>query len=173
MPNDHPPLFIPRPGLEIIPWAALTRVSVPGCAALSPRLSGLSSAAFGPLVICAVYQCLLTVFRTEPYVRRGELNRVAQLRLVMTNLARARSALSPSCFSISLALSILRLLLPSFSIPLAILGFLGIGRISEQIFNSFWGGLDIQQQVELKRKAYQLGIYLRYRLDLFEAGLVP
>jgi hypothetical protein len=173
MPNDYPPLAIPRPGLEIIPWAALARVSVPGCAALSPRLCGLASGTFGPLVTCAVYQILLTVFRTEPYVRRGELNRAAQLRLVMTNLVRVRAAWSPSCFSISLAFSMLRLLLPSVSIPLAIFGVLGIGRISERMFNSFWDGLDAQQQAGLKRKAYQAGIDLRYRLDLFEAGLVP
>ena len=173
MRNDDPPLAIPRPGLEIVPWAALTRVSVPGCAALSPRLCGLASATFGPLVICAVYQSLLTVFRTEPYVRRGELNRVAQLRMVMTNLVRAKAALSPSCFSVSLALSMLRLLLPAVSIPLAIFAVFGIGRISERMFNSFWDGLDAQQQAELKRKAYQAGIDLRYRLDLFEAGLVP
>jgi hypothetical protein len=67
----------------------------------------------------------------------------------------------------------LRLLLPSVSIPLAIFGVLGIGRISERMFNSFWDGLDAQQQAGLKRKAYQAGIDLRYRLDLFEAGLVP
>jgi hypothetical protein len=41
------------------------------------------------------------------------------------------------------------------------------------MFNSFWDGLDAQQQAGLKRKAYQAGIDLRYRLDLFEAGLVP
>ncbi|MFN9646408.1 MAG: hypothetical protein ACK6BG_15110 [Cyanobacteriota bacterium] len=87
--------------------------------------------------------------------------------LVQTNLAGASSSLS-----VSLTLSFLLLLIPSLSLPLTVFGILGIGRISEKMFNAFWDGLNSGQKAELRRRAYAAGANFRYRLDGHEISLI-
>ena len=172
MPRDSESLSLPKPGLEITPWAALTRIPLPGCTTVFPRLRNLGEATLGPLLICAIYQGLLTTLRTEAAVRRGELNRTRQLRLVMGSLVQTNQAGTSSSLSVSLTLSFLLLLIPSLSLPLTVLGILGIGRISERMFNAFWDGLNSGQKVELRRRAYAAGANLRYRADGREISLI-
>jgi hypothetical protein len=172
MPRDSESLSLPRPGLEISPWAALTRIPLPVCRSLFPRLRILGEATLGPLLIFAIYQGLLSILRTEASVRRGELNRTRQLRLVMSSLVQTHHVGGPSSFSVSLALSFLSLLIPSLSLPLTIFGIFGIGRISERMFNAFWDGLNSGQKAELRRRAYAAGANLRYRLDGHEMSLI-
>jgi hypothetical protein len=172
MPRDSESFSLPKPGLEITPWAALTRIPLPSCTALLPRLRNLGEAALGPLVICAIYQGLLTTLRTEAAVRRGELNRKRQLRLVMGSLVQIHQAGTSSSLSVSLTMSFLLLLIPSLSLPLTVFGILGIGRISDRVFNAFWDGLNSGQKAELRRRAYAAGANLRYRVDGHEISLV-
>jgi hypothetical protein len=172
MPPDSESFSVPRPGLEITPWAALTRIPLPGCTTLFPRLRILGEATLGPLLICAIYQGLLTTLRTEAAVRRGELNRRRQLRLVMGSLLQSHQAGSSSSLSVSITMSFLLLLIPSLSLPLTIFGILGIGRISERMFNAFWDGLNSGQKAELRRRAYAAGANFRYRLDGHEISLI-
>jgi hypothetical protein len=172
MPRDSESFSLPKPGLEITPWAALTRIPLPSCTALLPRLRNLGEAALGPLVICAIYQGLLTTLRTEAAVRRGELNRKRQLRLVMSSLVQIHQAGTSSSLSVSLTMSFLLLLIPSLSLPFTVFGILGIGRISERVFNAFWDGLNSGQKAELRRRAYAAGANLRYRVDGHEISLV-
>jgi hypothetical protein len=135
-------------------------------------LRNLGEATLGPLLICAIYQGLLTTLRTEAAVRRGELNRTRQLRLVMGSLVQTNQAGTSSSLGVSLTLSFLLLLIPSLSLPLTVLGILGIGRISERMFNAFWDGLNSGQKVELRRRAYAAGANLRYRADGREISLI-
>lgn len=172
MSRDSEPLSLPKPGLEITPWAALTRIPLPGCATLAPRLRNLGEATLGPLLICAIYQGLLTTLRTEAGVRRGELNRTRQLRLVMGSLVQIQPAGASSSLSVSLTLSFLLLLIPSLSLPLTVFGILGISRISERMFNAFWDGLNSGQKAELRRRAYAAGVNFRYRVDGHEISLI-
>ena len=48
---------------------------------------------------------------------------------------------------------------------------LGVGRISEGMFNAFWDGLNTGQKAELRRKAFASGMNLRYRLDGWDVSL--
>jgi hypothetical protein len=172
MPRESESFSLPKPGLEITPWAALTRIPLPGCTTLLPRFRILGAATLGPLLICAIYQGLLATLRTEAAVRRGELNRRRQLRLVMGSLVQTHAAGSPSTLSVSLTMSFLLLLIPSLSLPLTLFGILGVGRISEKLFNAFWDGLNSGQKAELRRRAYAAGANLRYRVDGHEILLI-
>jgi hypothetical protein len=90
----------------------------------------------------------------------------------MGSLVQTHAAGSPSSLSISLTMSFLLLLIPSLSLPLTLFGILGIGRISEKMFNAFWDGLNSGQKAELRRRAYSAGANLRYRIDGHEIVLI-
>jgi hypothetical protein len=62
-------------------------------------------------------------------------------------------------------LSLLRLLVPSLTLPFALWGFLGIGHVSAKLINSFWDGMNDREKEELKRRVFAAGANLRYRLD--------
>jgi hypothetical protein len=171
MPRHPDTPSLPRAGLEIAPLAALARFPFPPCAAALPNLRLLGASTFSPLVVCSVYQGLLTALRTEAGVRRGDLNRRRQLHLILTSLVPPPEAGGARTFSISLSLSLLRLLLPSLTLPLGVLAVLGIGGISERMFNAFWDGLSLPQRAELRRRAFAAGVNFRYRLDGWEATL--
>jgi hypothetical protein len=70
-----------------------------------------------------------------------------------------------STFSIGLTLSLLRLLVPSLTLPFALWGLLGIGPVSAKLINSFWDGMNDREREELKRRVFAAGANLRYRLD--------
>ncbi|MFN9545802.1 MAG: hypothetical protein ACK6AD_01835 [Cyanobacteriota bacterium] len=165
MPHNPEVPPIPRAGLEIAPLAALVRIPFPPCAAALPRLRVLGESTIGAVVVCAAYQTVLTTLRTESSVRRGEFNRRRQINLVLNSLVPSLQEGIPPSFSLSLSLSLLRLLLPSLSLPLGIFGVLGVGKISERLFNAYWDGLNHGQKAELRRKAFAAGMNLRYRLD--------
>jgi hypothetical protein len=73
--------------------------------------------------------------------------------------------------NLSLTLSVLQLLVPSLRLPLTVWGVLGVGRISERVFNAFWDGLNAGQKAELRRKAFAAGVNLRYKMDGWDVTL--
>lgn len=162
---------IPRAGLEIVPLAALTRIPFPACAAALPRLRLLGQSTIGAVAVCALYQTLLTALRTESSVRRGEFNRRRQINLVLGSIVTTDQTGLSRSLSLSLTLSVLRLLVPSLSLPLTVWGVFGVGRISERMFNAFWDGLNPGQKAELRRKAFAAGMNLRYKLDGWDVTL--
>lgn len=164
-------LSIPRAGVEIVPLAALTRIPFPPCAAALPRLRLLGQTTIGAVVVCALYQTLLTALRTESSVRRGEFNRRRQINLVLGSIVTPDQKGIPRSLSLSLTLSVLQLLVPSLSLPLTVWGVFGVGRISERMFNAFWDGLNPGQKAELRRKAFAAGTNLRYKLDGWDVTL--
>lgn len=170
MSRDPESIPTPRAGMEIVPLAALTRIPFPSCAALS-RLRLLGEFTLGPLVVFAAYQTVLTALRTESSVRLGELNRGRQIQLILASLVQSSPDGVPSIFGLSLSMSLLRLLLPSLSLPLGLWGVLGVGRVSERLFNAFWDGLNPGQQAELRRRAFAAGVNLRFRLDGYQTTL--
>jgi hypothetical protein len=150
--------------MEIVPLAALTRIPFPPCAAALPRLRLLGESTVGAVVVCALYQTVLTALRTESCVRRGDFNRRRQINLVLGSFVSPVQGGIPKNLRLSLTLSVLRLLFPSLSLPLTVWGMFGVGRISERMFNAFWDGLNPGQKAELRRKAYAAGMNFRYKL---------
>jgi hypothetical protein len=158
-------LSIPQVGMEIVPLASLTRIPIPLKTTAFPRIKLLGGSILGPLVVCAVYQAVLTVLRTESGVRLGEINRRRQLALVVETIFVRTKGQGSSSLQMSVLLSILRLLLPSISFPLGILGFLAVGKVCERTFNAYWESLNHGQKAEMRRKVFAAGMNFRYRVD--------
>ncbi len=165
MKRDSDSFSVPRAGMEIAPLAALTRIPLPTFGTALPRLRLLGESTVGAVLVFALYQTFLTALRTESSVRRGEFNRRHQINLVLGSMVSPAQGGIPKSLSISLTLSVLRLLVPSLSLPLTIWGAFGVGRISERMFNAFWDGLNPGQKAELRRKAFAAGTNLRYKMD--------
>jgi len=156
MARDRDPLQIPRAGLEIAPLAGLVSIPLPGSPASAPSLRLLSESTLGAVVVFGIYQALLSALRSEALVRRGALDRRAQVRLVCETawVAMQQGA------AVGLTLTLVLLVLPWLSLPLALLGAVGVGRASFDLAHAFWDGLSLQQRNELHRAAYAAGVSL-------------
>lgn len=147
---------MPRAGLEMAPLAGLVSIPLPGPPA--PLHSGrlLSESTLGAVVVFGIYQALLSALRCEALVRRGELDRRDQLRIVRDT---AWTAMQQGA-AFGLVLSMLLLVLPWLSVPLGVLSVVGVGRASLDLAHAFWDGLSLQQRAELHRAAYAAGVSL-------------
>ncbi len=156
MGRDRDPDRIPRAGFELAPLAGLT--SLPLSGGPSPLGTGrmLSEATLGAVLVYAVYQALLTGLRTEAMVRRAELSRASQVRLIGSSVWGSIQ----DGAAIGLALSLLLLVFPWLSLPLGILSVVGLGKASLDLFHAFWDGLDDHQKSELHEAAYAAGVNL-------------
>jgi hypothetical protein len=63
--------------------------------------------------------------------------------------------------AVSLALGVVLLVFPWLSMPLAVLGLVGMGKASLDLFHAFWDGLDELQRAELLAASLQAGVNLR------------
>jgi len=156
MGRDRDPDRLPRAGFEVAPLAGLTSLPLGGGPAPLGTGRMLSEATLGAVVVYAVYQALLTGLRTEAMVRRSQLSRSAQARLI----GRSVWGSIQDGAAIGLALSLLLLVFPWLSLPLGILSVVGLGRASLDLFHAFWDGLDDQQKSELHEAAYAAGVNL-------------
>jgi len=156
MGRDRDPDRLPRAGFEVAPLAGLTSLPLGGGPAPLGTGRMLSEATLGAVVVYAVYQALLTGLRTEAMVRRSQLSRSAQARLI----GRSVWGSIQDGAAIGLALSLLLLVFPWLSLPLGILSVVGLGKASLDLFHAFWDGLDDQQKSELHEAAYAAGVNL-------------
>ncbi|MFM8277731.1 MAG: hypothetical protein ACKN89_12255 [Cyanobium sp.] len=168
MTSKDPSISLPNPGLEIVPFAALTRVPLPPLFPKFPKLTTLGESLLGPLLIYMCYQSLLTYLRTDSNVRRGEFARRDQFKLILKSLSQSFDAPNRSTLQACVLFSVMRLILPSLGLPLGIWGFLSILRVCEKSFNSYWDGLNYGQQAELKRSVFASAMNLRYRLEGYD-----
>lgn len=153
MARDRDPFRIPRAGWEAAPLAALVSLPLPGAPG-SARF--LSESTLGAVVVYATYQALLSGLRSEALVRRGELQRRQQARLILETVWEAVK----DGAAIGLALSLVLLVLPWIAVPLGVLGVVGIGKASLDLVHAFWDGLSPAQRRELHQEAYAAGINL-------------
>ena len=152
MARERNPLRMPAIGLEAIPLAALARLPLPG----RGGGRGLASSTLGGVAVFVAYQVLLTGLRSEALVRRGLIDRPRQLLLIASAMAlAAREGLA-----VSLPLGLLLLLLPSLAAPLGVLGVVGLGKASLDLFHAVWDGLDSRQQGRLHAAAHAAGVSL-------------
>lgn len=150
------PHGIPRAGLEMVPLALLARIPLPGGAGVAGPSRVVCEASLGSIAVFGIYQALLCGLRTEALVRRGELDRRRQRRLV---LASAWLAIQDGA-AIGLTFRLLLLALPWLALPLGLLSVLGCGRASLDLAHAFWDGLSPAQRAELHRSAYAAGLNL-------------
>ncbi|MEB3316610.1 MAG: hypothetical protein VKO39_00490 [Cyanobacteriota bacterium] len=156
MTRERDPFQIPRAGLEAVPlagWAVLP-FSVPRSALSSRPL--VTEATLAGMVVFGVYQALLSGLRSEGLVRRGVLSRSAQARLI---LATVWDAMKEGT-AVGLVLSLVVLVCPWLALPLTVMGAVGLGKASVDLFHAFWDGLSISQRRQLHAAAYDAGVNL-------------
>ena len=167
MGRERDPFRIPRAGLELAPLAGLTAIPLGGAPSSLPAPRLLWESTLGAVVVFAAYQALLSGLRCEALVRRGEIDRRQQARLV---LATVWEAIKDGA-AVGLALSLVLLVLPGLSLPLGLLSVVGIGKASLDLGHAFWDGPSSSQRRELHAAAYAAGVNLHRLLRDGDQGL--
>ncbi|MEB3182921.1 MAG: hypothetical protein VKN15_00855 [Cyanobacteriota bacterium] len=155
MSRERDPFRIPRAGVEAAPLAGLASVDlrVPGSTAGS---AFVAESTLGAVAVYALYQALLSALRAEAMVRRGELSRQQQAQLVFSTVW---SSVQQGA-AVGLVLGVLLLVFPWLSLPLTVLGAVGAGKASLDLFHAFWDGLTPSQQADLHEAAHRAGVNL-------------
>ena len=162
MARERNPLQMPRTGLEIAPLAGLTALPFSSGTGTSgtPATGGghlLSRSTLGAVLVYAAYQALLSGLRTETLVQGGQLSRPTQARIIAASVWRSMQ----DGAAIGLVLSLVLLVCPWLALPLGVLGAVGVGKASLDLFHAFWDGLDDRQKLDLHQAAYGAGVDLQ------------
>ncbi|MEB3323205.1 MAG: hypothetical protein VKI81_10330 [Synechococcaceae cyanobacterium] len=161
MSRDRDPFRIPRAGWEVAPAAGLASLDVNGNGGALAGGEFVAESALGGVLVYATYQALLTALRTEALRRRGEIDRPTQVRAIaFTAWESARTGTF-----VSLVLGVVLLVFPWLGLPLALVGVVGLGKASLDLFHAFWDGLDDLQRAELQQAAFEAGVNLRRFLE--------
>jgi hypothetical protein len=150
------PYQIPKAGLEIAPIAGLASINVNGSVGAVPAGEFLGESTLGGMVVYAIYQALLTGLRTEAMRRRGELDRATQIQLVAQTVWTSVKEGA----AVSAVLAVVLLVFPWMAFPLSVLGLVGTGKATIDLFDAFWDGLSEAQRQELRTLAFDAGIAL-------------
>ena len=157
MTRQRDPFRIPQAGLEVAPLAGLAAIDLhQGSGGLGSG-GHLLESSLGGVAVYAAYQALLTSLRTEALRKRGRLTRAVQARMIGATVWEA----TKQGAAVSVALGVLLLVFPWLTTPLALLGLVGMGKASLDLFNAFWDGLDDDQRAELLTASMQAGVNLR------------
>ena len=157
MARARDPRQMPRAGLELAPLAAGW---VQPFAARTPLLR-LAHSGAAALIVYGAYQVMLSALRSETLRRRGVIDRREQLSLIGDSLLDSL----PQGVASSAGLALLLLLCPWLAAPLSLLGLVGLGQASLELFHAVWDGLDGAQQQELLQAAHSAGVNLRRLLE--------
>lgn len=166
MSRDRDPFRIPQAGLEVAPMAGLASIDI--------NLNGgslnggefVAESTLGGVVIYAIYQALLTGLRTEALRKRGAITRTVQIQMIATTVWESVKQGA----AVSLVLGVVLLIFPWLGFPLSLLGLVGMGKASLDLFHAFWDGLDAPQRAELLTAAMEAGVSLRRFIDGDQLG---
>jgi hypothetical protein len=167
MTRDRDPFRIPQAGVEMAPLAGLASIDVN---LNGGSLSGgefVAESTLGGMVIYAIYQALLTGLRTEALRKRGSITRAVQVQMIASTVWESVKQGA----AVSLVLAVVLLIFPWLAFPLSLLGLVGMGKASLDLFHAFWDGLDELQRAELLAAAMEAGVNLRRFLNGDEPGL--
>lgn len=165
MARAHHPRQMPRAGVELVPLAAGWAQPF---AAREP-LARLAHTGITALIVYGSYQVMLSALRSETLRRRGLIDRREQLTLIRDSLVDSL----PKGAACSAGLGLLLLLCPWLAAPLSLLGVVGLGQASLDLFHAVWDGLERNQQQDLLRAAHSAGVNLRRLLDAEPGGWEP
>ena len=167
MTRDRDPFRIPQAGVEMAPLAGLASIDVNlNGGSLSGR-EFVAESTLGGVVIYAIYQALLTGLRTEALRKRGSITRAVQVQMIASTVWESVKQGA----AVSLVLAVVLLIFPWLAFPLSLLGLVGMGKASLDLFHAFWDGLDELQRAELLAAAMEAGVNLRRFLNGDEPGL--
>ena len=169
MTREHDPFRIPRAGWEVAPLAGLASVDLNHNGGAFSGGEFFSESTVGVVVLYAAYQALLSALRTEALRKRGEINRITQVRLVLsTSLESAKTGVA-----VGAVLSVVLLVFPWLTTPLAVMGALGSAKASLDLFHAFWDGLDEGQKLQVTIAAHEAGVSLRGFIGNNAEGVGP
>jgi hypothetical protein len=156
MTREHDPYRIPRAGWEAAPLAGLASVDLNHNGGAFTGREFFSESTVGGVVLYAAYQALLSALRTEALRKRGDIDRMTQVRLVLsTSLEGAKTG-----FAVGAVLSVVLLVFPWLTAPMAVLGVVGSAKASVDLFHAFWDGLDEEQKLQVSVAAHEAGVSL-------------
>jgi hypothetical protein len=155
MTREHDPFRIPKAGMEAAPVAGVAAWRLTSATPLAPRQL-VTEATLAGMVVYAAYQALLSGLRSEQLVRRGLLSRPAQARVILSTVWEAVKEGA----AVGLVLSLVLLVCPWIALPLTVMGAVGLGKASLDLFHAFWDGLSASQQGQLHAAAYEAGVNL-------------
>lgn len=156
MTRERDPFRIPRAGWEAAPLAGLASIDLNQNGGAFTGREFFSESTVGGVLCFAAYQALLTALRTEALRKRGELDRLTQVRLVLsTSLESAKTGVA-----VGAVLSVVLLVFPWLTVPLSLLGVVGTAKASLDLFHAFWDGLDDQQKLQVTVAAHEAGVSL-------------
>ncbi|NQV11042.1 MAG: hypothetical protein HQ527_07745 [Cyanobacteria bacterium] len=156
MSREHDPFRIPRAGWEVAPLAGFASVDLNANGGAFGGGEFISESTVGGVLTYAIYQALLTALRTEALRKRGEIDRATQLKLILsTSMETAKTGVA-----VGAVLSVVLLVFPWLAFPLSLLGAVGAGKASLDLFHAFWDGLDEDQKLRVTVAAHEAGISL-------------
>jgi hypothetical protein len=156
MTRERDPFQVPRAGLEAAPMAGWVGLQITSPQPGLPSRQLVTEATLASVLVYAAYQALLSGLRSEGLVRRGELSRTAQVQLIARTVWEAMKEGT----AVGLVLSLVLLVCPWLSLPLTLMGAVGLGKASLDLFHAFWDGLSEAQKRQLHAAAYDAGVNL-------------
>ncbi len=156
MTRERDPFRIPRAGWEIAPAAGLAAIDLNGNQIHGSGTEFIGEHTVGGVFVYAVYQALLTALRTEAMRKRGEIDRATQIQVIAASVWET----TKQGAAVSAVLSVVLLVFPWLSLPLGILGLVGMGKASIDLVHAFWDGLSEAQRADLHRAAFDAGVNL-------------
>ena len=161
---------IPQAGVEAVPIGTLMSVDINGSGADAGVLEMTAESTLGGVLVYSAYQAILTALKSEASRKAGEITRAQQVKLIATT---ALDAGKSSAFTMLVASAIVALC-PWLTGPLTILGIVGGGVMATRIAQNFWGMLDADQQLELRKAADAAKVKIESIIpDDAEAQLAP
>jgi hypothetical protein len=167
MTRNRDPFRIPQAGLEVAPLAGLASIDVNLNGGSLTGGEFVAESTLGGVVVYAMYQALLTGLRTEALRKRGAIDRAVQIQMIATTVWESVKQGA----AVSLVLGVVLLIFPWLSFPLSVLGLVGMGKASMDLFHAFWDGLDELQRAELLAAAMEAGVNLRRFIHGDQSGL--
>ena len=145
--------------------ASIETAAIAGLISLDTKLNGgsfsnaevISRSTLGGIALYSIYQSLLTALRTEALRKKGLISRETQRKMLIKSILESLRNGTSIGFSVGLTL----LIFPWLTLPLSVLGLIGISKASIDLFDAFWEGLDQNQQTHLLLASKEAGINLR------------
>ena len=159
------PFRIPRAGIEMAPAAGLAALDVNFNGGHFSNGEFLAESTLGGMAVYACYQALLSALRTEALRRQGDISRAVQVQMIASTVWESVKHGA----AVSMMLAVVLLVCPWLSLPLSVLGLVGMGKASLDLFHAFWDALDELQRAELLAAAMEAGVNLRSYLRGGEA----
>ncbi len=152
-----------------IPYTKISIAGLSGFASMNFKLrregykssKAITQSCLGNIAIYAIYQTLLVGFKTELLRKKGLITKSDQATILIQTI---KESLKDGA-TISLSIGLLIFICPWLYLPFSILGLVGIGTTSVDLFNVFWDGLDEKNKAELLEISKEAGVNLRLLLN--------